>query len=1355
MSDKNFKVKNGLDVNGAATINTGSSSAIGLIVKSVSGQTANLQEWQNDSGTAVATITPLGILQVPQINSTSSGKTFLQTNADTGGFLLQTNGAANKALVLRGSASQTADIQQWQDSNSNTLAAINSTQFLLQTNSTSSARGLVLRQSNDGVQAAAFGAQKSRGTNQSPAVVSTGDIIGAFTYSGYNGTSYPVDVSLFGASVTNVSGSTISQSLFFITGSAAGNYNPNLLIHHTGGIGIGGSFGSIISSLVAPTAALQVNSIATATPVLISRGAASQTGNLQEWQNSAGTILNAVTSSGTLVLGGSSPVNSNFGLTLVNKTMAFYYTANNSVYNGVLSFTRGNTTGAWMNLGSTGDSNNGVASISISDGGNNNLFTVGYSGNTSLVPTSATTVPLTVKGASSQTANIQEWQNSAGTVLSSIGSGGILNLGSGTYENYNANSSLRLETRGTPGTERVYAEFQGVAANDVTNENGGAFIRFRTSRVEGYGADIGAVRKTLGASEFRIKTGDTTANNIVTRLSINESGNVLINGFTSSTIGLIIKGAVSQTANLQEWQNSAGTVLAKVESTGAALFGDGSNSSNYTRIDAFGNTNIRTGGSQYNGASLSVNTVIAAALGTVIRGASGQTADLAQFQNSSGAVLSSVNAAGTFVGNVQDSQLIQYGAEGSILQNVPTRVHPAETLLKQAVWWIDSAHSASSGQTITNLGWGGSALNVTNGSSASADSNDAKYLDWDGINYVYLPSGSNTVTAPGASLKITGDLDIRTLVAFDDWTPGDIRNIVVGTANWPSPGYKSWNFQLQTNGTLRFVISTDGTNQLNYTSSVAPTVTDGSQLWIRVTRSKAAGEIKFFTSADGITWTQLGTTVTGATTSDIYYNALDTGVIQFGQIVTVYNCDYKFYRAQILNGIDGTPVLDVDTSVISSGSATSFTALTGQTVTINRSTSGRKTVCVTHPVWLFGTDDYMEVNNRWLEHTGTNYLYLPGVAGNYASAPDSAALDITGDIDIRCKVALDDWTPSTSNILVAKRNTNSAYQFFVNNGAGLLGFLFSIDGTATIQVTSTVSPTVSDGSILWVRVTRVASTGVIQFFTSTDGTTWTQLGVDVSSTSGNIYSSGDALEIGTRSLGTNLPARGKFFRAMVLNGIGGTVAFDANFETGITTNLPTTFTESSANAATVTVNYSGTSYRSAGVIASTYVFPGNPNTFKLSNYSLLDFGATDDFTVMMINRQWATPQNYGVQYIKGQDVVAPSWYSYNQATAATQTFEMKSGATTIARTGATITLGAMSQHGAVINRTAQTVAAITNGTLSATSSISGLGSLSTPLYTLRTVAGDNYELIAFAIFRRALTAAEIATLNSYFQGRVA
>lgn len=46
------------------------------------------------------------------------------------------------------------------------------------------------------------------------------------------------------------------------------------------------------------------------------------------------------------------------------------------------------------------------------------------------------------------------------------------------------------------------------------------------------------------------------------------TGGSTITAATSTTKGLVIAGAVSQTANLQEWQNNSGTVLAYIDSAG-------------------------------------------------------------------------------------------------------------------------------------------------------------------------------------------------------------------------------------------------------------------------------------------------------------------------------------------------------------------------------------------------------------------------------------------------------------------------------------------------------------------------------------------------------------------------------------------------------------------------------------------------------------------------------------------------------------------------------------------------------------------------------------------------------------------
>jgi hypothetical protein len=293
-------------------------------------------------------------------------------------------------------------------------------------------------------------------------------------------------------------------------------------------------------------------------------------------------------------------------------------------------------------------------------------------------------------------------------------------------------------------------------------------------------------------------------------------------------------------------------------------------------------------------------------------------------------------------------------------------------------------------QTIINLGTAGTALNGQNGSSTSADTNDALLLDWPGDNagdYVYLPGvGNNFLSVPNeAALNITGDVDLRARIATDTITTGIIQTIMSRGA---AVNTSTYLFRISTTGALNFLFG-DGTNNFSVSSSVllSTVVNDRGVIWVRVTRAVSAGEVTFFTSSDGLTWTQLGTIQSISTnTPSTPSESLTIGV----RGTTTQPWAGKVYRAQVLNGINGTTVLDIDTSVITSGAATSFTALTSQTVTINRSTTGRKSVAVVSPVYLFGTDDFMEwADNALLNFDATDsftVLAVKRIFGNQAVA---------------------------------------------------------------------------------------------------------------------------------------------------------------------------------------------------------------------------------------------------------------------------------------------------------------------------------------------------------------------------------
>lgn len=688
-----------------------------------------------------------------------------------------------------------------------------------------------------------------------------------------------------------------------------------------------------------------------------------------------------------------------------------------------------------------------------------------------------------------------------------------------------------------------------------------------------------------------------------------------------------------------------------------------------------------------------------------------------------------------------------------------------DILTSLAAYYIDAADTSASGQTVTNLGKAGSLLPTTVGSSTSADSNDPQYLAWDGINYVYLPGvNSNTLSVPDANnLDITGDIDLRAYIAVDNWATGSQRII----AKYDTSSNRSYSFMInQTgfSGTLGVQTSADGINPIQSVSTAAVTASNGQPIWVRATvdvdNGASGNDVRFFTSPDGTTWTQLGTTVTNAGTTSIYSGTASVILGNFTQ--NNQPLAGKIYRAQILNGIDGVPVLDVDTSVISSGAATSFSALTGQTVTVNRSTSGRKSVAVTQPTWLFGTDDIMAVDNRYMA-SGT-YLYLPGISLNAATTPDSAVLDITGDIDLRCKVALDDWTPGTLGLLISKYGAagNRSYQFYVNT-TGTLEIAWTADGTTALTSTSTVAPTVTDGSTLWVRATLDVDNGASGndtiFYTSTDGTNWTQLGTTITKAgTTSIYSGTAQLAVGANSQSTlTQTSRGKFFRAQVLNGIGGTVAFDANFESSITSLLQTTFTESSTNAATVTINRSGTSYQSVGITGTAgYLYPGATNTFTASATDFLNHGL-NSFSYGLVYRQWASPASNARIFYKG-GVLGSRYLVTNAGTTLATTVGINDGVTQNVRTSSTPASGTLNELVVVVDRGNSTLTNYFNNEIGSPLTLT-VGSVDNPLtLSIGTSSGAaaafaDMELVAAYVFRQALTAAQIRQITNYFANR--
>src|SRR3990167_8423810 len=272
-----------------------------------------------------------------------------------------------------------------------------------------------------------------------------------------------------------------------------------------------------------------------------------------------------------------------------------------------------------------------------------------------------------------------------------------------------------------------------------------------------------------------------------------------------------------------------------------------------------------------------------------------------------------------------------------------------------------------------------------------------------------------------------------------------------------------------------------------------------------------------------------------------------------------------------------------------------------------------------------------------LPDTGGNYLSVPGIASNYASSPDSAAVSLSGDQSIAARVSLKDWTPSANAVIWAHfRNAvgKCGVLLYITTN-GLLHFLWSANGTDFSDKASTVANTITDGASAWIMATFDVDNGAagndIKFYTAPDSaslpTTWTQLGATVTTAGvASVFDTINQITIGTDEAGTDAPQ--KIFRTVYLSGVvasdgtGVTIVFDADF-----TAVPegaTSFVESSSNAATVTINTSGT-------IPAQIVAAGQPSLLFAGSYWLQAvFTRNQPHSLIMVLKPnvWTTGRYY-------------------------------------------------------------------------------------------------------------------------------
>ncbi|NNL98837.1 MAG: DUF4012 domain-containing protein [Acidimicrobiia bacterium] len=101
-----------------------------------------------------------------------------------------------------------------------------------------------------------------------------------------------------------------------------------------------------------------------------------------------------------------------------------------------------------------------------------------------------------------------------------------------------------------------------------------------------------------------------------------------------------------------------------------------------------------------------------------------------------------------------------------------------------------------------------------------------------------------------------GDLDVRMLVAPDQWTP-DAWQMFAGQYN-SAANDRSWRFGIDVFDSLVANFSPDGVNDGGANRGFPVSFRDGRREWVRMTVEPERGRLRFWVSRDGVDWSQLG-----------------------------------------------------------------------------------------------------------------------------------------------------------------------------------------------------------------------------------------------------------------------------------------------------------------------------------------------------------------------------------------------------------------------------------------------------------------------------------------------------------------
>jgi hypothetical protein len=576
---------------------------------------------------------------------------------------------SNVGLTLKGASFPNYDLVQIQDSTSTLRGGINSAGNLYLGSNTTYGAGAYSLTIASGIATSATTANFVVNSTVQPLSLGQQVQISSSTPSYFNGNWTVTAVSLAGNSTWS----------FSINGSG---FTP-------GGVNLG-------TGLIRPSAQMSIlPSNGQTTPLIIQQHPNSQQ-NLTEWQNPTGNAFAYINGAGTFVTSGNInasnitlnagtaiQLNGNIGTTgadtsyinmrnISNNTFgtgSIYIFGGNTAMHGLVIRAGGNITGTistatangtnivytsasgyvfgpkYVSVGQTitvtGIVSTGNPSGTAGSGFNVTNATVTAATSTNITVTVALTDTYTSGGSFTTTNNgltgdLLQFQNSAGGVIAKIAYGGgatftgntLLSGGLSVQGNYGGtNTVLIANNQDIVGLT--------IKANNVQS-NSLLELRDSNNNLVTYFGPAGQIvsNQTIGSAGYMYSVQPASFGSN----GLNNTYQVQVINGTAARIAFMIKAAASQTGNLTEWQDSNSNVIALVNSS-AEFRGTG-----LVNLSSYQNSRFLP-----QDAGALINTNIVGNVGLRVQNTNvSATADLQQWQNSSGTVLSKIDISGNF-----------------------------------------------------------------------------------------------------------------------------------------------------------------------------------------------------------------------------------------------------------------------------------------------------------------------------------------------------------------------------------------------------------------------------------------------------------------------------------------------------------------------------------------------------------------------------------------------------------------------------------------------------------------------------------------------------------------------------------